>query len=438
MKKFLSLPYKLERKPLARGGHAEVYRATHRQTNVQVALKRPISSGEDALARLRREVDIQTELHHPNVMPILQYGFVPDWKFSWYTMPLADVILFDFPKPIDDDTLITIVKECALGLSVAHDRDVIHRDVTPRNIMRISTEEGTRWVVSDWGLVRRPIGQTTVLRTQAGQLFGTEGFAAPEMHEDAHLVGPTADIYSLGRVVAWALTDKWPAPNVDLFPEGHWRYFVQQLTKFRPDDRPQTMQKVLELLDMVQDMSTEVPIERLPALLEAAEIGDVQAADELCQIVASFPNNSDIAFDYLARLPMDIVEHLVQNRPDLTSQLVQLMSSHLLDETTWSSRSFDSLNIPLAWLHGVADFAGKLENYGLLEDATRALFVCEVKCQRFKQRDRTRRWLEYLRDPSVPIVARVLRQEPAAIEWYSAYNWIPRRAALPIRALFPE
>jgi serine/threonine protein kinase len=60
--------------------------------------------------------------------------------------------------------------------------------------------------VADWGLTRRPRGQpTNPGRTRAGTMFGTEGFADPELSADAHNAGPEADIYSIGQIIGWAL-----------------------------------------------------------------------------------------------------------------------------------------------------------------------------------------------------------------------------------------
>jgi serine/threonine protein kinase len=59
--------YRLEAKPLGRGGQAEVFRAENRRTGDIVALKRRIGASSVATDRMRREIDVQSKLHHPNV-----------------------------------------------------------------------------------------------------------------------------------------------------------------------------------------------------------------------------------------------------------------------------------------------------------------------------------------------------------------------------------
>ncbi len=164
-------------------------------------------------------------------------------------MPLAEQVLADLAVPLPDAQIQEFSEQAATALAVAHAAGYVHRDITPRNIMRIAPGgQPPLWVVADWGLVRRPRGQTTVVRTVAGGPFGTEGFAAPESWDNAHELDQRADIYSLGRVVAWASTGHLPAPNVDLPGGGIWRAFVRELTRMDAAQRPQDMAAVLELL----------------------------------------------------------------------------------------------------------------------------------------------------------------------------------------------
>ena len=236
--------YILSPEPLGAGGQAQIFKARVRQTNEIVALKQVTSSDEETFARMRREIEVQSTVKHLNVMPILDYSS----NFRWYTMPLADKVLGRLSPPVDESLLARIIEHVALGLAVAHENRYIHRDITPNNILHVSDSNGSRWVVADWGLVRS-YGKTTIARTLPGQPFGTMGFAAPEMWEDAHAVDERADVYSLGRVVAWCLTGKWPSPNVPLLPGGKWHDFIAAMTEHDLSYRIQNMQVVLNLLE---------------------------------------------------------------------------------------------------------------------------------------------------------------------------------------------
>jgi serine/threonine-protein kinase len=173
--------YALEPKPIGRGGQAEVFRARNKRTGEIVALKRLLNRSEGTIARMRREIEVQTSLDHPNIMPIYDYST----SYVWYTMPMASLVLGKMETSIDTNSIFDIVKDCAQGLLVSHMRGIIHRDITPNNIFCLCDDDGKRWVVSDWGLVRQH-GKTTVVRTLSGQEFGTAGYAAPEMWKNAH------------------------------------------------------------------------------------------------------------------------------------------------------------------------------------------------------------------------------------------------------------
>jgi serine/threonine protein kinase len=237
--------YTLDAKPLGIGGQAEVFRARDRKTGQFVALKRVLSDLPDNLARMRREINVQQTLRHPNIMPIIRHSS----RFSWYTMPIARRCLKDLPAPVDDAVIIPLIRAAAEALAVAHAHSCIHRDITPSNLLDIG-EENANWVLSDWGLVRRH-GLTTQTRTRSGE-FGTVGFAAPETWVAAHDADHLADIYSLGRVLAWCATGSTPIPNVPLVPEGRWRGLVEGATAHRPQDRYQSAESLLEALTRLE------------------------------------------------------------------------------------------------------------------------------------------------------------------------------------------
>lgn len=165
-------------------------------------------------------------------------------------MPLAEQVLGHLDTPINEEIIFQIVDACARALVVAHETGHIHRDLTPRNILKINDENGNRWVVADWGLVRRQ-GYTSAVRTPQGQTFGTEVFAPPEMWLDAHNATVSADVYSLGRVVAWCLGTPL-APNFPVNVSGAWSEFIASTTNLDAAKRVPSMDIVLLLLENVK------------------------------------------------------------------------------------------------------------------------------------------------------------------------------------------
>lgn len=249
--------YKLDSKPLGEGGYAIVWRATHKETGEVVALKRRRSRDQECVVRLKREIEALRELRNEHIVPILDSS--PLW--NWYTMPLAEGTLESLRDQLSDSELVQAIQQVGTGLAFAHERGLVHRDVTPRNILGFREQDGRlRWVVADWGLVRRPHGQTSRKVTHRGT--GTLEFLAPEGWEDPHTMDKRADIYSLGRVAAWAVNPrKRLTPNRPYIPEGFWKAFVRHTTEMEPEARPGTM---IEALDLIQGKgSRSLPLQAL-------------------------------------------------------------------------------------------------------------------------------------------------------------------------------
>lgn len=403
--------YKLLPKPIGRGGFAEVFKAQNRVTGAIVALKRRLNSSAPLADRMRREIQVQRELGHPHVMPILDFD--PD-DYAWFTMPLAARSLQEVVAPVDTATLVDIVHQVAKGLLVAHESGHVHRDIKPQNILYF--DSAPRWVVADWGIVRRPEGLTTAEHTHTGMLLGTEGFAPPEAYSAPHSAGKPWDIYSLGRLTAWASTGVWPQPLAHLQAPEPWTRFVRVLTHPNSSKRPQNLSVVLELLTHVS--SDLAPVTRVDRdLVKLAKSGDPDATMAVLTSAADHLDDEDLFIDDIAELTGPGLDAFVRSDAEAAAELLAAMERHLRD-ASWYNRSFDHYNVPLYWMQRVAQAAADAESFDLLEDACATLFDGEVRLDRWRQTERTREWLASLTGPPAAKVARVLRENPDACRRY--------------------
>lgn len=218
---------------LGSGGGAEVFEVIDQRTGDHVALKVSKWSGED-LRRFRREVEVLRNLRHENVIPILDDGD------NWYTMPLAVGNLTSLAPEMCDEALIEAISQAAKGLAAAHAERVIHRDVTPNNILRV----GQRWVVSDFGLAKRPKGMSGVPSTQG--FVGTHGYAAPEVDfYGANRADRHSDMFSLGRVVCFITTGEHPPRFHERIQVPRiWESLVEKMTAREIPERFQSMDEI--------------------------------------------------------------------------------------------------------------------------------------------------------------------------------------------------
>jgi hypothetical protein len=236
--------YTCERDPVDEGGQGAVHRAIHKPTRMSVALKRLRFHDEDSLHRMSREIAAGKRFgNHPNVMPVLD----ADTDGRWFTMPLAVGSVGTYRAHLrETEALWGLVEAVCEGLRRPHAEGWTHRDIKPANILLLED----RWVIGDWGLGRRPQGESSgPRRTRTGTGFGTEGFAAPEMSADAHDSKPATDIYSIGQLIGAILTGRRPLANIPLLPDsGPWRPVVAEATRRDPADRPQDVDEFLRLL----------------------------------------------------------------------------------------------------------------------------------------------------------------------------------------------
>lgn len=185
--------------PAGSGGSAEVWRAIDRRTGDEVAVKRlhPIVFGTDAgRQRLAREFRALKSLRHPSIVRVrdLQLGsdeaaIVLDYVHG---RSLAQRLAAG-PAPTTEEA-VTIASDVAAALSAAHAQGIVHRDVTPGNVL---LDGDGRARLTDFGIARTDGDET--IATGTGQLIGTLRYIAPEQLRGEPAT-PTSDLFGLAAV----------------------------------------------------------------------------------------------------------------------------------------------------------------------------------------------------------------------------------------------
>jgi len=197
--------YQLQEK-IASGGNGTVYRARHALLRRPTAIKLmnpDFSRDEAARRRFEHEVQITSELTHPNTIAVYDYGHTPDGTL-YYVMEylngrtLDQVLRASGPQP--PARVIHILAQIAGSLAEAHDKGLIHRDIKPSNA--ILCERGGVFdviKVVDFGLVTE-FTSAPGRPSERGVLIGTPLYMAPEIISDPGRASPASDLYALGAL----------------------------------------------------------------------------------------------------------------------------------------------------------------------------------------------------------------------------------------------
>lgn len=203
--------YEIERL-IAVGGMGEVYKGRAIQTGDAVAIKmiRPdMAQNENALALFRKEAAALHNLYNEAIVRYYVFTIDPVTQAPYLAMefvdgqPLSDRIK---QGPLSFDEADVLRRRIASGLHAAHLLGIVHRDVSPDNII-LPGGQVARAKIIDFGIARSTqLGEGTVI---GSGFAGKYNYVSPEQLGlgGAEVTGQS-DIYSLGLVLAEALTGK--------------------------------------------------------------------------------------------------------------------------------------------------------------------------------------------------------------------------------------
>jgi eukaryotic-like serine/threonine-protein kinase len=194
---------------LGRGGMARVYLAEDKGLGRLVAVKvlRAELGAILGATRFRREVDILRRLHHPNIVPLLDWGEAGSRFF--YVMPFiaGDSLKARLARegPLALDQALAIGRDMATAIDHAHAQDVLHRDIKPANVLL----EPGRALLCDFGISRAIETAGSESFSSSGLVLGTPAYMSPEQAAGGEVDG-RSDIYSLACVVYEMLAGEPP------------------------------------------------------------------------------------------------------------------------------------------------------------------------------------------------------------------------------------
>ena len=193
------------------GSFGHVFRARDTELERTVAIKVPRAgrlAGPEEVDRFLREARSAAQLKHPGIVSVYESGQAEDGTCFLVEefVPGTTLAQRQLAGRLSFRESAELAAQAADALDYAHRHGVVHRDITPSNIL---LDSDGRPHLMDFGLAKRDTGEATM--TLEGQVLGTPAYMSPEQAGgESHSVDARSDIYSLGVVLYELLTGERP------------------------------------------------------------------------------------------------------------------------------------------------------------------------------------------------------------------------------------
>jgi serine/threonine protein kinase len=341
---------------LGEGGLSSVYRAKHSVHDWHVALKliQPdVIANAEGRRQFLGEVEAMARLEHPNIVQFCDADQVGDTFY--YAMEyvegtdLGKYVRLTGQLPVGE--ACDYIRQAALGLQHAHERNFVHRDIKPVNLYlthQVRLPVAATGVsgyyrpiadtpskpmplikILDWGLasLRSPIGVcgSDLVEHLAKGVIGTADYLSPEQARNAATVDIRGDIYSLGCTFYYLLTSQVPFPGKSLMQKvmQHQMAEPEAIATFR-EDVPS------EVVMIVKRMMAKEPARRFQTPAGVA--------------LALLPFTRDMVFLQAPRTVPRIATSESVSRPSITDPTPLPASLRSTTETSRGAKNPDSLN----------------------------------------------------------------------------------------------
>ena len=268
--------YRIEEK-IGEGGMAAVFRGVQitLQRNVAIKVLMPgLQSTPSIIQRFFREARLLSQLSHPNIVGIIDFGHTEDGMVYMVMEHLIGATLDEVVPPVqglEAPRIVHFMRQICTGVASAHRRKLVHRDLKPDNIFVTPTTGEETVKILDFGIARALEADKGEPRlTQKGILMGTPGFLAPEQIQSLD-ADARSDIYALGAILFYMITGRRPYSG-----DTPHAIFAQQV-HHPPEIDEEEFEELMPFSDLVLRAMKIDPAERYQTATELAEAVEATA-----------------------------------------------------------------------------------------------------------------------------------------------------------------
>ena len=286
-------------RPIARGGMSTVYRCLDDRLGREVAAKvmdERYLDDEVFLDRFAREARAMAQLSHPNLVNVYDFGADGEDVFLIMELITGGTLreLLAERGPMPPHAAAAVMRAMLTGLSVAHRRGLVHRDIKPDNIL-INGDSAVK--LADFGLVRA----ASDAHHSTDQIVGTVAYLSPEQVDGTEIT-QASDVYSAGIVLFELLTGTVPFDGDTSLGHAMARL---RLDVPAPSSRMQGIPMLFD--ELVATATARDPRERFADARDFLEaLDDVAAELELPEFTVPVPTQS--AANRAAAIPTSVTQ----------------------------------------------------------------------------------------------------------------------------------
>lgn len=302
---------------IGEGAMGDVYLAKDQRLDRDVALKLLKVNGETPeeqaqyIQRFQQESKTIARLHHPNIVSLFDIGvdenqfyMVMEYVHGRNLQEMIEGQKTFFPV----ENVLRIAIQLCEALKVAHEHEIIHRDVKPANIL-VSTQGQVK--LTDFGIARFNEAQDMRL-TQAGSMMGSFLYAAPEQLTNAASVDLRADIYGAGSTLYELLTGK-PVYDADNMGKLVQLVFTQEPTpphEINPEIPEELSGIILQMLEKHVEKRYQNMTSVLADLymLKGTSAPDIQMPDVYSSQMTQPSHSSDLRDTRTSQLRLSLLK----------------------------------------------------------------------------------------------------------------------------------
>ena len=237
---------------IAQGGMGAVYLATQTSLERQAAIKilpRELGRDEGFRKSFVAEAKAMAKLNHPHLIGVYDFGEADGMPFIVMEYVAGSSLhRSSYGQQIEPAEAARIVEETLRGLQHAHDYGILHRDVKPANILLEPQQASVK--LGDFGLAMATGGENN-----DGLIFGTPGYAAPEVYEGNP--DTRSDIYAAAAILYQLITAQLPGevyqhPSTISDCDRRYDTLLAKALQPNPDDRHQSATELADALNALR------------------------------------------------------------------------------------------------------------------------------------------------------------------------------------------